>query len=568
MEAAAASFDRAANPHAKAQASVRSQVMVSGKSPGSKNLLYYGDNLDVLRRHLPDESVDLIYLDPPFNSNRSYNVLFRGQSGTESQAQIEAFDDTWHWSQQAERQFDDIVGGGAPAKVAEAVVAMRDLLGTNDVLAYLVMMTARLVEMHRVLKPTGSIYLHCDPTASHYLKVAMDAIFGPTNFRGEITWVRTTTHNDAKRWSPNADIILYYGKTERVTWNRVFAAHSEAYVTSKYRYTDEEGRRYRLDNMTSPNPRPNMTYEWKGHAPPAFGWRYSRETMTKLDAEGRIWYPDSKSKRPQLKRYLDEQEGSVVGNVWTDIPPINSQARERLGYPTQKPLALLERIIAASSNEGDVVLDPFCGCGTAVDAAEKLRRRWIGIDVTYLAIDLIRKRMRHTYGDEIEETYEVHGIPADVDGAQALFAENPFDFERWAVSLIDAQPNEKQVGDHGIDGVVRFHSDETRIGRVLVSVKGGRQLAPTMVRDLVGTVQREKAEMGVLITLGEPTRGMVEEAGKSGVYENTFTGQSFPKIQLISTADLLGGKRPKMPTAILPYIKARARDRDQLSLEV
>ena len=333
MEAAAASFDRAANPHAKAQASVRSQVMVSGKSPGSKNLLYYGDNLDVLRRHLPDESVDLIYLDPPFNSNRSYNVLFRGQSGTESQAQIEAFDDTWHWSQQAERQFDDIVGGGAPAKVAEAVVAMRDLLGTNDVLAYLVMMTARLVEMHRVLKPTGSIYLHCDPTASHYLKVAMDAIFGPTNFRGEITWVRTTTHNDAKRWSPNADIILYYGKTERVTWNRVFAAHSEAYVTSKYRYTDEEGRRYRLDNMTSPNPRPNMTYEWKGHAPPAFGWRYSRETMTKLDAEGRIWYPDSKSKRPQLKRYLDEQEGSVVGNVWTDIPPINSQARERLGYP-------------------------------------------------------------------------------------------------------------------------------------------------------------------------------------------------------------------------------------------
>ena len=389
------------------------------------NTLYYGDNLDVLKQHVATESVDLIYLDPPFNSNRSYNVLFKAHSGDESQAQIEAFDDTWTWSQQTEAQYAALVAGGAPAKVSDAIEAMHGLLGPNDMLAYLVMMTARLVELHRVLRPTGSLYLHCDPTASHYLKVMLDAIFGPMNFRGEITWLRTTTHNDAKRWSPNADILLYYGKSDKVTWNPVHVAHTDDYVAAKYKFDDGDGRLYGLWDMTSPNPRPNLTYEWKGHAPPPNGWRYSKETMTELDAEGRIWYPDSKDKRPRFKRYLDEQAGTVVGNVWTDISPINSRARERLGYPTQKPLSLLERIIEASSNPEDVVLDPFCGCGTTVDAAQKLGRRWIGIDVTYLAIDLIRKRLRHGFGETIESTYEVHGIPTDVPGAEALFAREP-----------------------------------------------------------------------------------------------------------------------------------------------
>jgi site-specific DNA-methyltransferase (adenine-specific) len=267
-------------------------------------------------------------------------------------------------------------------------------------------------------------------------------------------------------------------------------------------------------------------------------------------------------------------KGKALGDIWDDIDRINPKAAERLGYPTQKPLALLERIIAASSNEGDVILDPFCGCGTAVDAAEQLRRRWIGIDITYLAVDLIRKRMRHTYGDEIEDTYTVHGIPADSEGAAALFAENPFDFERWAVSLIDAQPNEKQVGDKGIDGRVRFHADEKRIGQALVSVKGGKTVNPGMVRDLRGTVEREGAEMGILITLAEATRGMVEEARKSGTYAATLTGHDFPKIQILTVADLMAGKRPQMPTAILPYIKAQQTGRyapggvDQGALEV
>lgn len=520
------------------------------------NRLYYGDNLPVLQQHIATESVDLIYLDPPFNSNRSYNVLFKAHTGAESQAQIEAFDDTWGWSQQAEKQFQLLVAGGAPIKVADAIEAMRHLLGPNDVLAYLVMMTARLVELHRVLKPTGSLYLHCDPTASHYLKVMLDAIFGPVNFRSDITWLRTTTHNDAKRWSPNADHLLYYGKTGAVTWNPVHLAHSEDYVEGKYRFTDPDGRRYRLDNMTSPNPRPNLTYEWQGHPPPAKGWRYSKETMAKLDAEGRIWYPDSKDKRPQLKRYLDEQAGVVAGNVWTDIPPINSRAAERLGYPTQKPLALLERIIAASSNEGDVVLDPFCGCGTAVDAAQKLDRRWIGIDITYLAVDLIRKRLRHGFGPDIEATYEVHGIPTDLPGASALFDENPFDFERWAVSLVDGQPNEKQVGDKGIDGRIRFYGDKDKIGTVIVSVKGGKQVNPAMMQALRGALDQHKADLGLMVMLHPPTKGMVEVADHSGTYTVPLTGTTYPKVQIVTVADLLSGKRPKLPTAILPYIQA------------
>ena len=463
---------------------------------------------------------------------------------------------TWHWGQHTEAQYAALVAGGAPIKVSDAIEAMYKLLGPNDVLAYLVMMTARLVELHRVLKPEGSLYLHCDPTASHYLKVVLDAVFGPTNFRGEITWLRTTTHNDAKRWSPNADNLLYYGKSGVVTWNPVHTELSEEYVEGKYRFTDPDGRRYRLDNMTSPNPRPNLTYEWKGHAPPAKGWRYSKETMAKLDADGLIWYPDDKSKRPQYKRYLDEQPGAVVGNVWTDISPINSRAAERLGYPTQKPLALLERIIEASSNEGDLVLDPFCGCGTAVDAAQKLHRRWIGIDITYLAIDLIRKRMRHSYGDEIESTYEVHGIPTDVAGAEALFNENPFDFERWVVSLVDGQPNEKQVGDKGVDGRIRFWADKDKIGTAVVSVKGGSQVNPAMVQSLVGAMRQAKADMAVFIGMRAPTAGMREVADKSGSYTHPITGNTFPKVQIITVAELLAGKRPAMPTVILPYIQA------------
>ncbi|MGI8752066.1 MAG: DNA methyltransferase [Acidimicrobiales bacterium] len=242
---------------------------------------------------------------------------------------------------------------------------------------------------------------------------------------------------------------------------------------------------------------------------------------------------------------------------------------ERLGYPTQKPLALLERIIAASSNEGDVVLDPFCGCGTTIDAAQKLGRRWVGIDITYLAVDLIRKRLRHTYGPDIEGTYRVRGIPTDVEGALELFRDNPFDFERWAVSLVNAQPNQKQVGDRGVDGRVRFHAGKNLLGTLLVSVKGGRQLNPAMVRDLAGTVGQERADMGLLIVLDEPTRGMRDVTGRSGTYVNPFNGNEYPKLQIVTVPQLLAGTKPKMPEAILPYVQAKARGGgDQLSWDV
>lgn len=530
--------------------------------PVSPNALMYGDNLDVLRRSVASESVDLVYLDPPFNSNRNYNVIFRRQASSSDTAQIQAFDDTWRWTQTTEEQFTELLNGGVPNAVADALRAMHMLLGENDALAYIINMAPRLVELHRVLKSTGSLYLHCDPTMSHYLKVMLDAIFGARNFRGEITWLRTTTHNDAKRWSPNADILLYYAKSDVFTWNPAHTAHTDRYVQSKYRHDDGDGRLYRLDNMTSPNPRPNLTYEWMGHEPPVNGWRYSRERMAKLHEAGRIWYPDDKAKRPQLKRYLEEQLGTVVGNVWTDIPPLNSQAAERLGYPTQKPVALMDRIIRASSNPGDVVLDPFCGCGTTVDSAIKLDRRWLGIDVTYIAVGLIQARLKDTYGDGIAQTYRVEGIPRDLPGAQALFNASPFDFERWAVTLADGTPNEKQVGDRGIDGVIRFLNDKSGKavgGRVLVSVKGGKSINPAMVRDLVGTVESQKAEMGVLITMVPPTPGMLEAANHSGTYVWLVNGAKFPKVQIITVPELLNFQRPKMPPPLTPYISAVRR---------
>lgn len=531
----------------------------------AQNRLYYGDNLEVLRRAVATESVDLVYLDPPFNSARNYNVIFARHAEHDASAQIEAFSDTWEWTADTERLYDECVNSvnSLPLSVIDVLTAFRIILGENDASAYLVNMAPRLVELHRVLKPAGSLYLHCDQTMSHYLKILLDAIFGAQNFRSDITWLRTTTHNDAKRWSPNADQILYYGKSNEVTWNPIHLPHDASYIADKYRYIDDDGRRYQLDNITSPNPRPNLTYEWKGHQPPENGWRYSKERMAELDNAGLIWYPDDKSKRPRLIRYLDEQLGSAAGNVWTDIKPINSQAGERLGYPTQKPLALLERIISASSNPGDVVLDPFAGCGTAIDAAQKLGRHWIGIDITYIAIDLIEKRLRHTYGKSITDSYEADGIPRDLASAEALFKRSPFDFERWAVSLLDATPHEraKQRGDKGVDGVARFEYSQSagvrKHGRIIISVKGGQQLNPAMVRDLGGTMQTQRAELGVLITLAQPTRGMLDVANTSGYWERPDNHQSFPRIQVVTISELLEGRFPKLPDRTLPYVQAK-----------
>lgn len=529
------------------------------------NQLFYGDNLPVLREHIETESVDLVYLDPPFNSNRSYSVIFgeHVQRDTDANAQIQAFDDTWHWTPETERLYRDILIN-SPTAVADAMQAFRTLVGESDAMAYLVMMAPRLVELHRALKPTGSLVLHCDPTMSHYLKVLLDSIFGPENSRNEIIWQRTGAKAlQTVRLANNHDVLLYYAKSGAAIWNS-----DEAFIpydvdnlpektAKKYSHVEPgTGRRYRLDNLINPNPnRPNLTYEFLGVTRV---WRWTRERMQAAYEEGRV-VQTAPGRVPQMKRYLDEQRGIPLGDVWTDIWPLNSQAAERLGYPTQKPLALLERIIRLTTEPGAVVLDPFCGCGTTVDAAQKLGRAWVGIDITYISIDLIIKRLQATFGQSVMDDVEVDGIPYDMQSAQRLFEKSPFDFERWAVSMLHAQPNEKQVGDKGIDGVRRFIIDSQSVGKALVSVKGGKNVPPTHVRDLAGTVHNARdAQLGVLITLNDSlTRGAQEVINTSGVWTHPANGQHFPVLQHISVRDLMAGHRPDLPTALAPYISAQ-----------
>jgi site-specific DNA-methyltransferase (adenine-specific) len=525
------------------------------------NRLYYGDNLDVLREHIASESIDLIYLDPPFNSNANYNILFKSPAGKAADSQIEAFEDTWHWNDKAEAAFHDVMTSGN-TDVAELLRAMRGFLKENDMMAYLAMMAVRLIELHRVLRPTGSLYLHCDPTASHYLKLLLDGVFGAPNYRNEITWKRTTTHSDSKTWSRVSDIILFYTKTKDFIWNTPRDAHSDEYIASKYRNDDGDGRGlYHLDNMTSPNPRPNMMYEWMGFPFPPMGWRYQTETMQRLHDEGRIYYPTKPdgsfdvSKRPRLKRYLNEMSGGVMGGVWTDIHPINSQAQERLGYPTQKPLALLERIITASSNEGDVVLDPFCGCGTAVDASQKLGRQWIGIDVTHLSIGLIERRMKDRYSDTLK--YEVIGTPNDTASALKLAADEPHQFQYWITQAIGGQPYQggRKGMDRGIDGYIYYTKanpmDQGRLKTsteaAIISVKAGQRVGVAMVRDLKGVMEREKADIGIFVCVIQPTREMEKEAASAGVYVDENTKQTYPRLQIYTLAEYFGGIRPKVP---------------------
>ncbi|MFD0901741.1 DNA methyltransferase [Actinomadura sediminis] len=538
--------------------------MSKGQKAAKPNRLFYGDNLHVLREHIATESVDLVYLDPPFNSNRSYNVLFKEKSGDDSPAQIEAFGDTWTWSQETEELYIELLNGSAPVAVKDALEAMRRLLGDNDVLAYLVMMMARLIELHRVLKPEGSLYLHCDPTASHYLKMALDSIFGPTRFRSEIIWKRTTAHSDGgqgrKAFGRVHDVILMYSKSEDWTWNPLFTPYDDEYVKSKYpRIEEGTGRRYGLWDMTGPGgaAKGNPRYEVMGVTR---YWRYSEERMAQMLADGRVEQP-SPGAVPRQKKYLDEAQGVPLQDVWTDIYPINSQAAERLGYPTQKPVSLLERIVSASSNPGDIVLDPFAGCGTSIDAAQKLGRRWVGIDITTIAVDLIDSRLRHTYGESIRDQYEVLGIPKDLSGARSLFERSPFEFERWCVMLLpNGQPNEKQVGDKGIDGVIRIPLDSKGMDshKILISVKGGTT-NPGHVRDLVGTVESERAAMGIFVCMKKPTKGMLEAAQRSGIYSYPVNKQNYPKVQIITVEELLSGKQPKMPAPLPAYFQAKKR---------
>lgn len=515
------------------------------------NKLFYGDNLGYLRE-MDRDSVDLIYLDPPFNSQANYNLLFRSAKGGSVQAQTTAFHDTWAWDYAAETAFNEVMTSGSQA--AGMVRAVRGFLGESDMMAYLAMMSVRLIEMHRVLKPVGSLYLHCDSTASHYLKIVLDAIFGPASFRNEITWKRTSTHNDSKTWSRVSDTILFYTKSSQFTWNTPREAHSQSYVDGKYVHDDGDGRgKYQTDNMTSPNPRPNLTYDWQGFPPPAKGWRYQRSRMEELDRDGRIWYPRDEaggfdtSRRPRLKRYLSEMPGGVMGCVWTDIFPLNSQAQERIGYPTQKPLALLNRIISASSNPNDVILDPFCGCGTTIEAAEQAGRQWVGIDITHHAIDVIEGRLKKNHP---ASKYEIRGRPVDVDAARRLAAQDPYEFQWWANWMLGVQNyRERRKGpDRGIDGIIYFHNPPHGVGQVIVSVKAGQNITPDMVSALEGTVKREDAQLGVFVCAVEPTAGVRKNAAAMGIVP--IGREHYPRIQIATVETLLHGPLPRMPRPV------------------
>jgi DNA modification methylase len=532
------------------------------------NVLYYGDNLDVLRRYVEPESIDLVYLDPPFKSNQDYNVLFAERSGEQAASQIKAFEDTWHWDKAAAFAFQETVemGGG----ISQALQAFRTFLGESDMLAYLAMMAPRLVELRRVLKDTGSLYLHCDPTSGHYLKVLLDAVFGPGNFKSEIIWKRTNSHNSAKRYGPVHDIILFYVKGPSFVWHEQRVDYDERYVREKFGKIDPKTqKRFQDVTLTGPGTREGPSGQpWRGFDPTVSGrhWqpasyiydKYERLTgkrldafpltqrLDRLDAAGLIYWPKKEGGWPRYMEFLEDAPGLPLQDLWTDIEPINSQARERLGYPTQKPEALLERIIKSSSDEGGVVLDPFCGCGTAVAAAEKLRRQWVGIDVTYLAIGLIKHRLSTAFGGHA--SFKVVGEPVSLPDAQQLAVDAPYQFQFWALDFVGARPTEEKKGaDKGIDGRLYFHEKmggETK--QIVFSVKAGK-LHATYVRDLRGVLEREGAAIAVLISMHEPTKQMRTEAASAGFYKSQWGNH--PRLQLITVEELIDGKRIDAPPA-------------------
>ncbi|MEI6798767.1 MAG: DNA methyltransferase [Pseudomonadota bacterium] len=547
-----------------------------GQNPDlwAMNHLFYGDNLQVLRDSIKDACIDLIYLDPPFNSNASYNILFKGPAGGNSAAQIEAFDDTWHWNDSAETAFGDVMRGGNAA-ASTMLRAMRSFLGDNDMMAYLAMMAVRLIELHRVLKPTGSLYLHCDPTASHYLKILLDAVFGAENFRNEVIWKRTSAHSAAKRWGDVHDTLLFYAKSQNSIWNPVFTEYDADYL-KRYKSTIKGERPWADYDMTGPGTRAGFSgMAWRGYNPTAKGlhWKANNEAVVEilgveaakslntiekleiLEQNGRIHWPKNGG-FPRFKRYVGA--GRPIQDVIEDIPPLNSQAQERLGYPTQKPVALLERILSASSNPDDVVLDPFCGCGTTVHAAQKLGRQWVGIDVTHLAIGLIEKRLREAFPDV---QFATHGVPQDIEGARDLARRGQYhEFEKWALSLIAAQPGNmgKKGADKGIDGNL-FYGPKSE-GRAIVSVKAGENVNVAMIRDLRGVIEREGAGVGVFLTLTPPSRPMITEAAGAGLCQIAGFA-SVPRIQIVTVEDAmrLRDRAIRLPSRTAAF-KQSARD--------
>ncbi len=546
-----------------------------------KNMLFYGDNLEILRNRIVDNSIDLCYIDPPFNSNRSYFQIYNGIQGKVDKAQAQAFTDTWTLDDSARAGFEEIItnaGGRFSMQVIELIKALEHILGEkNDLLAYLISMTLRITEIFRVLKPTGSFYLHCDPTASHYLKLVLDAVFCAQggDYRNEIVWQRTSSHNDSKKWAAIHDTIFYYSKSTKGLWNNVFTEYDKSYLDNFYNRSDSRGI-YRLDHIIRSETmglRPNLTYEFKGFTPP-FGWRVLKEKLLKLDKDDRIEW--SKTGRPYLKRYLSEQKGTPIKSIITDIPPLSAQSAEKLGYPTQKPEALLERIIKASSNESDVVLDAYCGCGTTIAVAQRLNRKWIGIDITYHSISLMLKRLTDSFGDSVLDNVIVEGIPRDLESARALANRQDDrvrkEFEKWAALTYTNNRgviNEKKGADKGIDSIVYFAASANETGRMIIQVKSGG-VNRGAIATLHGDMERERADMATLITLENPTSPMIEEAKKAGFYEHKIMGKKYDRIQIVTVQELIEqDRRIDLPLSFDVLKQAvKSKDNSQMNLGI
>lgn len=516
-----------------------------------ENKLWHGDNLDVLRT-MGSESVDLVYLDPPFKSDHDYNMLYKERDGSRSAAQEKAFTDTWEWDPKAAKAYRQTIEAGG--SVSDVLDAFRRILaedggtrttGRSEMLAYLSMMAPRLVQLRRVLKTTGSLYLHCDAVASHYLKLLLDGVFGSENFRSEIIWKRTSGHSDATRYGAAHDTILFYTKSDDYTWNAVFQPYEASYVERYYRYKDKDGRRFMSGDIGAAGLKGGgYDYEWRGVRRV---WRCPIETMRRLDAEGRIFY--TRNGIPRMKRYLDESNGMPAQDLWADIEALRSWHAERIGFPTQKPVALLQRMIDASSNKGDTILDPFCGCGSTIEAAENLGRKWIGIDITHLAIEVIEGRLAKrglTAGVDYAE--DCRFAPATLPDVEALARKDKHAFQAWALQQAGVEPFQLKPGpDRGIDARKIFFdpAGSTQRREIIVSVKGGK-LPPTSVRDLIGTVQRERAQIGVLISLKPPTRNMVRDAAEAPTYRGS-DGRIYSGIQILTVSDLLDGHSLEYP---------------------
>ncbi|WP_190234338.1 DNA methyltransferase [Mesorhizobium sp. M4A.F.Ca.ET.050.02.1.1] len=509
------------------------------------NELHFGDNLDVLRA-MPAESVNLIYLDPPFNSNANYNVLYGTKHGGASKAQSHAFEDTWTWGRDAQRALDDTAERHLEA--GALLDAFQKVFPTSNMMAYLAMMAVRLIEMHRVLKPTGSLYLHCDPTASHYLKILLDSIFSVRGYVNEIAWKRYGAHNDvgqgSKHFGRVHDTLLFYSKSDDRRWTQQFTPLDPKYVEETYRLVDEKtGERYTTTPLTGPGgaEKGNPVFEWNGHTR---AWRYSKETMQRLHDEGRLYY--SRTGYPRKILYLSESQGVPAQSIWADIPSLSGAHKERIGYPTQKPLALLDRIILTSSNAGDVVLDPFCGCGTAIESAQRLGRRWIGIDVTYLAIHVIENRLVKAFKEPIKGEYKLFGRPQDADDALALAARDWLEFQKWAVLTLGGLPKEKPGADGGIDGIIRYHQlGSERAHRAIVSVKGGLNVGVDAIHKLKSVVDREGADIGVLVCVNPPTAPMVREA--ASMREVGPASRKVQRIQIVTIDQLFQAGAVQVP---------------------